>query len=196
MSSPAPKDQKTCYLYQVNSKFSFYTCEWQNAMNNFEYLQETSDDILTNDDKQRAYKGRRGIDVRCYPFDLRDELWEALVKHLALSSEGSNQASSLILTKKSTSKDFARDTPIASITKSDISTVQSCAWHQANIKKDFVCSIKRTNPSQCGYLDDSCSLLVHQECAIECCKLLVFFTDWKMERVLSAQIIRKPLRRS
>ncbi len=48
-------------------------------MNHFEYLQETSDDILTNDDKQRAYKGRGGIDERCYPFDLRDETWEALV---------------------------------------------------------------------------------------------------------------------
>jgi hypothetical protein len=38
MSSPAPKDQKTCYLYQINSIFSPYTCDWQNAMNHFEYL--------------------------------------------------------------------------------------------------------------------------------------------------------------
>jgi hypothetical protein len=93
MSSPAPKDQKTCYLYRVNSKFSPYTCEWQNAINHFEYLQETSDDIPTNDDKQRTYKGRGGIDEHCYPFDLRDEPWEALVKCLASLSEGSNQAS-------------------------------------------------------------------------------------------------------
>jgi hypothetical protein len=77
MSSPAPKDQKTCYLYQVNSKYSPYTCDWQNVMNHFEYLQETSDDILTNDDKQHSYKGRGGIDEHCYPFDLRDETWEA-----------------------------------------------------------------------------------------------------------------------
>ena len=105
-----------------------------------------------------------------HPFDLRDETWGALVKCLAPSSEGSHQASSLLLTKKSTSKEIAKDTPIASITKSDISTVQACAWHQANIKKDFVCLIKGTNPSQCRYLDGSCSLLVHQECAIECCE--------------------------
>jgi hypothetical protein len=38
------------------------------------------------------------------------------------------------------------------------------------MKKDFVCSIKGTNPSQCLYLDGSCSLLVHQKCAIECCR--------------------------
>jgi hypothetical protein len=82
MSSPAPKDKKTCYLYQVNSKFSPYTCERQNAMNHFEYLWETSDDILTNDDKQHAYKERGGIDMHCYPFDLRGELWEALVNVL------------------------------------------------------------------------------------------------------------------
>jgi hypothetical protein len=79
-------------------------------------------------------------------------------------------ASSLLLTKKSTSKEIAKDTPIASITKSDISTVQACAWNQANIKKDFVCSIKGTILSQCGHLDGSCSLLVHYECAIECCR--------------------------
>jgi hypothetical protein len=138
-------------------------------MNHFEYLRETSDDILTNDDKQRAYKGRGGINEHCYPFDLRDETWEALVKSLASSSEGSNQASSLLPTKKSTSKEIAKETPIASITKSAISTVQACAWHQANIKKDFVCSMKGTNPSQCRYLDGSCSLLVHCECAIKCC---------------------------
>ncbi len=36
MSSPAPKDQKMCYLYQVNSKYSPYTCDWQNAMNHCE----------------------------------------------------------------------------------------------------------------------------------------------------------------
>jgi hypothetical protein len=136
-------------------------------MNQFEYFQETSDDILTNDDKQHAYKGRGGIDERCNPFDLHDEMWEALVKCLASSSEGSHQASSLLFTKKTTSKEIAKDTLIASITKSDISTVQACTWHQANIKKDFVCLIKGTNPSQCGYLDGSCSLLVHQECAIE-----------------------------
>ncbi len=76
--SPAPKDQKTCYLYQVNSFFSPYTCDWTNAMNHFEYLGETSDDVLTDDDKQHPYKGREGNYVRCYPFDLR-ELWEALV---------------------------------------------------------------------------------------------------------------------
>jgi hypothetical protein len=69
-------------------------------MNHFKYLQKTSDDILTNDDKQCTYKGRGGIDERCYPFDLHDETWEALVKHLASSSEGSHQASSLLLTKK------------------------------------------------------------------------------------------------
>ncbi len=100
MSSPAPKDQKTCYLYWLNSNFSPYTCDWQHAMNHFEYLWETSDDILTNDDKQRAYKRRGGIDERCYPLDLRDEMWGALVKRLASSSEGSHQASSLLLTKK------------------------------------------------------------------------------------------------
>jgi hypothetical protein len=111
-------------------------------MNHFEYLQKTSDDILTNDDKQHAYKGRGGIDGRCYPFDLCDETWKALVKCLASSSEGSHQASSLLLTRKSTSKDIPKDTPIASITISDISTVQTCTWHQANIKKDVVCSIK------------------------------------------------------
>ncbi len=38
-----------------------------------------------------------------------------------------------------------------------------------------MCSIKGTNPSQCGFLDGSCSLLVHQECAIECCKAVVIF---------------------
>ena len=103
-------------------------------MNHFEYLQETSDDILTNDDKQRAYKGRGGIDEHCYPFDLRDESWGALVKCLGSSSEGSHQASALLLTKKSTSKEIAKDTPIASITKSVISTVQACIWHQTNIK--------------------------------------------------------------
>jgi hypothetical protein len=138
MSSPAPKDQKTCYLYRLNSNFSPYTCEWQNDMNHFEYLWETSDDVLTNDDKQRTYKGRGGIDMRCHPFDLHDERWGALVKCLASSSEGSHQASSLLLTKKSTSKEIVKDTPIASITKSDISTVQACTWHQANMKKDFV----------------------------------------------------------
>ena len=83
-------------------------------MNHFVYFRETSDDILTNDDKQCAYKGRGGIDMRCYPFDLRGESWEALVKCLASLSEGSNQASSLLLTKKSTFKDIAKDTPIAS----------------------------------------------------------------------------------
>jgi hypothetical protein len=99
MSSPAPKDQKMCYLHQVNSKYSPYTCDWQNAMNHFEYLQETSGDILTDDDRQRTYKGRGGIDEHCFPFALRDEMWEALVKRLASSSEGSHQASSLPLTK-------------------------------------------------------------------------------------------------
>jgi hypothetical protein len=106
MLSPAPKDQKTCYLYQVNSKFSPYTRDWQNAMNHFEYLRETSDDVLTDDDKQRAYKGRGGIDMRCHPFDLR-EPWEDLVKRLASSSEDSNQASSLLFTEKSTSKEIS-----------------------------------------------------------------------------------------
>jgi hypothetical protein len=33
-----------------------------------------------------------------------------------------------------------------------------------------VCSIEGTNPSQCGYLDGNCSLLVHHEWAIECCR--------------------------
>jgi hypothetical protein len=33
-----------------------------------------------------------------------------------------------------------------------------------------VCLIKGTNPSQCGYLDGICSLLVHHDCAIECCR--------------------------
>jgi hypothetical protein len=64
---------------------------------------------------------------------------------------------------------------MASITKSDISTLQACAWHQANIKKDFLCLIKGANLSQCRYLDGSCSLLVHQECAIECCKAVGIF---------------------
>ena len=68
-------------------------------MNHFEYLWETSDDVVTNDDKQREYKGRGGIDMRCHPFDLHDETWGALVKRLASSSEGSHQASSLLLTK-------------------------------------------------------------------------------------------------
>jgi hypothetical protein len=113
--------------------------------------------------------------MHCYPFDLRDEPWEALVKHLASSSEGSNQASSLLLTKKLTSKEIAKDTLIASITKSDISTVQACEWHQANIKKNFVCSMKGMNLSQCGYLDSSCSLLVHHECTIECCRAVGIF---------------------
>jgi hypothetical protein len=67
-------------------------------MNHFDYLWETSDDILTDDDKQHTYKGRGGIDERCYPFDLC-EPWGALVKRLASSSEGSHQASSLLLTK-------------------------------------------------------------------------------------------------
>jgi len=70
ISRPAPKDQKTCYLYRVHSKYSPYTREWQNAMNHFEYLWETS--VHTNDDKQRTYKGRGGIDEHCYPFDLCD----------------------------------------------------------------------------------------------------------------------------
>ncbi len=35
MSSPAPKDQKTCYLYWLNSNVCPYTCDWQNAMNSF-----------------------------------------------------------------------------------------------------------------------------------------------------------------
>ncbi len=74
------------------------------------------------------------------------------------------------LQKKPTSKEIPIDTLIASITKSDISTSQACAWHQANIKKDFVCLIKETNRSQCRYLDGSCSLLVHRECAIKCCR--------------------------
>jgi hypothetical protein len=139
-------------------------------MNHFEYLWETSDDVLTYDDEQCTYKGRGGIDMRCHPFDLHDETWGALVNRLAPSSEGSHQASLLLLTKKSTSKEIAKDNPIASVTESDISTVQACAWHQANIEKVFVCSIKGTNPNQCGYLDGSCSLLVHQECAIKCCR--------------------------
>ncbi len=108
-----------------------------------------SDDVLTNEDKQCAYKGRGGIDMHCYPFDLHDEPWEALVKRLASSSEDSNQASSLILTKKSAFKEVSKHTLIASITKNDISTVKACAWHQANIKKDLVCLIQGTNPSQC-----------------------------------------------
>jgi hypothetical protein len=116
-------------------------------MNHFEYLWKTSDDVLTNDDKQHAYKGRGGIDMCCHLFDLR-EPWEDLVKRQASSSEDSNQESSLLLTKKSTSKEISKDTLIASITKNDISTVQACAWHQANIKKDFVCPIKGTNLSQ------------------------------------------------
>jgi hypothetical protein len=86
-------------------------------MNHFEYLWETSDDVLTNDDKQRTYKERGGIDMCCHPFDLHDELWEALVKYFASSSEDSNQASSLLLTKKSTFKEISKDTLIASITK-------------------------------------------------------------------------------
>jgi hypothetical protein len=68
-------------------------------MNHFEHLWETSDDVLTDYDKQCAYKGRGGIDMHCYPFDLC-EPWEDLVKRLASSSEDSNQASSLLLTKK------------------------------------------------------------------------------------------------
>jgi hypothetical protein len=96
-------------------------------MNHFEYLWETSDDILTDDDKQRAYKGSGGIDNCCYPFDLCNEMWVGLVKRLTSLSEGSHQASSLLLTKKSTSKEIAKDTPIPSITKSYISTVQACA---------------------------------------------------------------------
>ncbi len=74
------------------------------------------------------------------------------------------------LQKNSTSKEISKDTLIASIANNDISTVQACAWHQANIKKDFVCLIKGMNQSQCGYLDSNCSLLVHCECAIECCR--------------------------
>ncbi len=58
----------------------------------------------------------------------------------------------------------------SSIKKNDISTVQACAWHQANIKKEFVSLIKGTNPSKCGYCDGNCSLLVHCDCAIECCR--------------------------
>jgi hypothetical protein len=58
-------------------------------MNHFEYLQETSDDVLTDDYKQHAYKGRGGVDMRCHPFDLC-EPWEDLVKCLASSSEDSN----------------------------------------------------------------------------------------------------------
>jgi hypothetical protein len=38
-----------------------------------------------------------------------------------------------------------------------------------------VCLIKGTNLSQCRYLDGSCSLLVHQECTIECCKAVGIF---------------------
>jgi hypothetical protein len=143
-------------------------CDWTNAMNHFEYLWETSDDVLTNDDKQHTYKGRGGIDMGCYPFDLRDKPWEALVKCLASSNEDNNQASSLLLTKISTSKEISKDTLIASISKNDISTVQAYTWHQANINKDFVCLTKGMNLSQCGYLDGNCSLLVHRECAIEC----------------------------
>ncbi len=78
-------------------------------MNHFEYLWETSDDVVTNDDKQREYKGRGGIDMRCHPFDLR-EPWEDLVKRLSSSNEDGNQASSLLLTKKSSSKEFFKDT--------------------------------------------------------------------------------------
>jgi hypothetical protein len=40
-----------------------------------------------------------------------------------------------------------------------------------------VFSIKGTNPSQCRYFDGSCSLLVHRECAIECCRAVgIFYT--------------------
>ncbi len=116
ISSQAPTDQKTCYLYRVNSKFSPYTCDWTNAMNHFEYLWKTSEDVLTDDDKQHAYKGRGGIDMRCHPFDLR-ELWEDLVKRLVSSSEDSNQASSLLLTKKSTHKEISKDTLILLLQK-------------------------------------------------------------------------------
>ena len=84
--SPAPKDQKTCCLYQVNSNVSPYTCDWTNAMNHFEYLRETSDDVLTDDDKHRAYKGRGGIYMHCHPFDLH-EPWEDILKRLPSSSE-------------------------------------------------------------------------------------------------------------
>ena len=62
-----------------------------NDMNHFEYLHElSSDDNITNDEKQRAYKRKGGIDMCCHPFVL-DESWESLVKCLASSSEDSNQ---------------------------------------------------------------------------------------------------------
>ena len=124
--SPAPKDQKTCCLYQVNSNVSPYTCDWTNAMNHFEYLRETSDDVLTDDDKHRAYKGRGGIYMRCHPFDLH-EPWEDILKRLPSSSEDF---------KKSTSKEISKDSLIASITKNDISTVQVFACHQALVNAD------------------------------------------------------------
>ncbi len=103
-------------------------CDWMDAMNHFEYLRELSDDIISDDDKQRAYKGKGGIDEHCHPFKLY-ELWESLVKRLASSNKEGSQASLVILPKESTIKEISQESLIASTTKNDVSTVQQCAWH-------------------------------------------------------------------
>jgi hypothetical protein len=139
-------------------------------MNHFLYLQEIPIYFIADGDKQHAYKGKGGIDMCCHPPFVLKESWESLVKHISSSSENSNQASTALPTEESTSEESSQEPLIASTIINNISTVPACAWHQANIKNEFVCSIKGTNPIQCRYGDTNCSCLVHRECAIACCE--------------------------
>ncbi len=84
LSSPAPTDVKSCYLFCFNGDIDSFKCNYlDNVNHHFAYMQELPKGFCTENDIQDAYKGRGGIIDDCFnPFIV--ESWDQSLDKLGL----------------------------------------------------------------------------------------------------------------
>jgi hypothetical protein len=91
LSSPAPTDVKSCYLFCFNGDIDSFKCNYlDNVNHHFAYMQELPKGFYTENDIQDAYKRRGGImDDRFNPFIV--ESWDQSLDKLGLGSFSLNR---------------------------------------------------------------------------------------------------------
>ena len=91
LSSPAPTDVKSCYLFCFNGDIDSFKCNYLDNINHhFAYMQELPKGFFTENDIQDAYRGRGSIiDDRFNPFIVKS--WDQSLDKLGLGSFSLNR---------------------------------------------------------------------------------------------------------
>ncbi len=91
LSSSAPTDVKSCYLFRFNWDIDSFKCNYlDNVNHHFAYMQELPEGFYTENDLQDAYKGRGSIiNDRFNPFIV--ESWDQSLDKLGLGNFSLNR---------------------------------------------------------------------------------------------------------